>query len=162
MVDIFGCIFQSCSGRRYVLELLLLFRPVMPKGSCRNFHLCWNCGRKYFQITLGAGVSFVCKSLRTRSDFWFIIGIPWSFKRFYCPCFGRGQSPRNRSWGQKISLLNQNFQKWSYYIPLDTKWSRKIITLWVKKSSHKKLFKFKTYIIQRIARVYSKYCYCFL
>ena len=32
------------------MELLLLFGPVVPKESCRNFHLCWNCGRKYLQI----------------------------------------------------------------------------------------------------------------
>ena len=38
MVDIFGYIFQSCSGRRYVLELLFLFHSAAPTGSCRNFH----------------------------------------------------------------------------------------------------------------------------
>ena len=61
--------------------------------------------------TLGAEVSFACKSLHTRSDFWFVISIPWSFKKFNCPCFGHGQLPRNCPWRLKISLLNQNFQK---------------------------------------------------
>ena len=46
--------------------------------------------QKVNMSTLGVEMSFVCKSFRTRSDFWFIIIIPWGFKKCYCPCFVRG------------------------------------------------------------------------
>ena len=35
---------------QYIPELLLMSHPVVPKESCKSFHLCWNSDKRFFQI----------------------------------------------------------------------------------------------------------------